>query len=76
MATEQVEIIWGLTAGQWGAITGIATGALALATVGVAWVAWYQIGAAREEAKKTRTLGGVDTYRIHRTVAARVTTAR
>ena len=29
---------------------------------GVAWVAWYQIGAARAEAKKTRTLEVVSKY--------------
>jgi hypothetical protein len=59
---EPVEIVWGLTAGEWAAFTGIATAALALATVGVAWVAWYQIGAARAEAKKTRTLEVVSKY--------------
>src|SRR5271154_3111276 len=62
MATEQAEIVWGLTVAQWGAFTGIATAALTLATVGVAWVAWYQIGAAREESKKTRTLEVVSRY--------------
>ena len=59
---EPIEVVWGLTTGEWVAATGIATGALALATVGVAWVAWYQIGAARAEAKKTRTLEIVSKY--------------
>jgi hypothetical protein len=65
----QPEIFWGLTVAAWTAIGAIATIALALATIGVAWVAGYQIAAARTEAaaaraeaKKTRTLEIVSKY--------------
>jgi hypothetical protein len=65
----QLETFWGLTGTDWAAIGAIATIALALATIGVAWVAGYQIAAARKEAaaaraeaKKTRTLEIVSKY--------------
>lgn len=69
MAAEQIGDIWGLTVGQWTAVTGISTVALTVATAALAFVAWYQIGAARAEAetaraeaKRTRTLEVVSKY--------------
>jgi hypothetical protein len=40
----------------------MATIGLILATGVLAWVAWYQIGAARDEAKLNRTLAACDRY--------------
>jgi hypothetical protein len=46
------DTFWALTGADWAAITAIATIALILATLILAWVAYVQIGAAREEARE------------------------
>jgi hypothetical protein len=63
------ETFWTLSTADWAAVTGIATVALVVATVGLAWVAYVQLAAAREEAKAvheearaTRTLAVCDRY--------------
>jgi hypothetical protein len=63
------ETFWALTATDWTAVTALATGALVVATLILAWVAYVQLAAAREEARAaheetrdTRTLAVCDRY--------------
>jgi hypothetical protein len=55
----ETEYLFGLSAHGWIAFW---TFALTIVTGVLAWVAWHQIGAARDEAKLNRTLAACDRY--------------
>jgi hypothetical protein len=55
----ETEYLFGLSAHGWIAFW---TFALTVVTGVLAWVAWYQIGAAREEAEKNRTILACERY--------------